>query len=177
MRDAASSKNPNPVVVTFGTAAQVSSQVAEHMLCEACEQRLGESERYVASLAYTTSGDPVPLKRLGLTPSVVPSAFARYASAKDLDTDKLVLFGSSVVWRAYVAKRKDTGKPNLGRKYVEEFRRYLNGETSFPQNARLTLAMLDQQMGATVPLHNIASFPATVDSTSNWLLATCCPVI
>lgn len=162
MRDAAGCGNPNPIVVTFGRAAQVSNQVTEHMLCDACEEKTGGSEKYVANLAYSAEGDPIPLNLLGVTPSGVPSASARYASAKGLDTDKIVSFAASVVWRACVAKRKDTGKPTLGKKYVEEFRRYLNGEAAFPANARLTLSILDQPKGVSLPAHDIASFPATL---------------
>jgi len=162
MREAAGSSNPNPIVVTFGQAAQVSTQVTEYMLCESCEQRIAKSERYVAKLAYSAKGDRIPLDLLGVVPLGVRSARARYASAKGLDTDKLVFLAASVIWRACVAQRKDTGKPILGKTYVEEFRRYLNGEAVFPRNARLTLSILDQPKGVSFSLHNIASFPATL---------------
>ena len=164
MRDSARSRNPNPVTVTFGQAAQVSNQITEYMLCERCEQVFGRSEQYVARLAYTTSGDPLALTHLGVTHSQDRPPSVRRISAETLESDKLVFFGTSVIWRACVAARPDTGKPNLGMRYVEEIRKYLNGESEFPRRARLIVTVLDQPRGVKNPVHNRVSFPVTVNN-------------
>jgi hypothetical protein len=156
------SSNPNPIVITDGKGVQTSKQITENMLCARCEQMVGRSEQYVAKLAYGADGEPVPLTMLGISTKADDRAIASgYVSIASLDTDKIIYFASSVVWRAYVAYRHDTGKPQLGKRYQEELRSYLHGSASFPKNSRLIMAILFQPANAPNPRHNIVSFPAT----------------
>ncbi len=158
-----SSSNPNPVVITDGQAVQISKQITENMLCVRCEQKMGRAEKYVAKLAYGADGEPVPLNMLGISTTPADSSIGLgYVSIESLNTEKIVYFASSVVWRAYVAQRRDTGKPRQGQRYQEELRSYLYGSASFPKNARLIMAILFQPANAPTPRHNIVSFPATL---------------
>lgn len=161
LRAVGSTRNPNPITITYGQAVQKSNQITEKMLCAHCEQMVGRSEKYVAKLAYGADGEPVPLSILGISLTDAFSAIGSGISIANLHTDKIVYFASSVVWRASVAHRHDTGKPRIGRRYQEEFRSYLLGSASFPKNARLVLGILVQPANAPHPRHNIVSFPAT----------------
>ena len=158
-----SSSNPNPIVITDLKAVQTSKQITENMLCARCEQMVGRAEKYVATLAYGSNGEPVPLTMLGISTTADDRTIASgYVSIASLDTEKIIYFASSVVWRAYVAHRHDTGKPRLGKCYQEELRSYLHGSASFPKNARLVMGILVQIANAQNPRHNIVSFPFTV---------------
>jgi hypothetical protein len=163
LRAVGSAKNPNPITITYGQAFQKSNHITENTLCAHCEQMVGRAEHYVATLAYGSNGEPIPLTMLGISTKTDDRAIAsEYVSIASLDTDKIIYFASSVVWRAYVAHRRDTGKPRIGRRYQEELRSYLHGSASFPKNARLIMGILVQPPNAPHPRHNIVSFPATV---------------
>jgi hypothetical protein len=154
--------NPNPVRVTGEKAFQTSKQVSEYMLCSYCEQRIGNTEDYVASLAYTTEGNPGKLMRRILPPdfnqnSSVPSS----VSLKQLSTDKIVFFASSVVWRACVTKYRSIRKPSLGKKYEAAIREYLDEKKPFPKNARVIMSILDPQKCVLNDFHNLVTFPLT----------------
>ena len=163
MRAGGPPSSTNPVVITDGKAVQISNQITEHMLCASCEQMISRAEKYVATLAYGNDGEPVPLNMLGISTKVADSAVdSEYVSIASLNTKMIVYFASSVVWRAFVAHRRDTGKPQLGQRYQEELRSYLCGSASFPKNARLVMGILVQIANAQNPRHNIVSFPFTV---------------
>jgi hypothetical protein len=160
LRGNPSGGNPNPVVITNGVAAQVSNQVTEHLLCAECEQRLSVAEKYVSELSYRTDGTPTPLNTLGVAPGASSTDGMALASGKQLDFEKLTYFAVSVVWRAGVAKRSDTGKPKLG-PYADTMRRYLLGETPLPKSLSAQLFVADVDAGGSRPFHNFATFPAS----------------
>ncbi|MFZ0051993.1 MAG: hypothetical protein WAK96_09465, partial [Desulfobaccales bacterium] len=162
IRSEGSANNPNPITITSGQAVKISNQVTENMLCAICEQKVGRAEKYVGTLAYGSDGEPVPLTLLGVpTTTIDRSIDPEHVSISILNTDKIVYFASSVVWRAYIARRQDTGKPRLGQRYQEELRSYLYGSASFPKNARLIMGILLQPPNSPHPRHNIVSFPCT----------------
>lgn len=163
LRLADSAGNPNPITVTNGQAFQISNQIIEKMLCENCEQLIGNSEKYVEKIAFETDGELKFLNGLEILTVVKEGKSLEYVSLSNLNTDKIVYFASSVVWRACVAHRQDTGKPRLGQRYQEELRSYLlGGSGSFPKNARLIMGILVHSPNTPHPRHNIISFPATV---------------
>ncbi len=150
--------NPNPVTVTTRQTVQASHQITEYMLCRDCEDLFQVPETYVASLAYTSDGDPLILNELGVVPTgwSLPSLTIPVGS---LETDKLVYFAASVFWRASVATQDGFDKLELG-PYREQLRQYLLGASGFPAGARLNLTVLDQSKSAgRDALHNVMTFP------------------
>lgn len=162
IRSNAYTGNPNPVRVTAEKAFQTSKQITEYMLCHSCEQRIGNTENYVASLAYTTEGN------LGkLIQRILPQDFNQNSSGpssvslKQLSTDKIIFFASSIVWKACVMKYKGIHKPSLGKKYEAAIREYLNGKKSLPKNVRIIMSMLDPKKCVLNDFHNLVTFPLT----------------
>lgn len=162
IRSNAYTGNPNPVRVTAEKAFQTSKQITEYMLCHSCEQRIGNTENYVASLAYTTEGN------LGkLIQRILPQDFNQNSSVpssvslKQLSTDKIIFFASSIVWKACVMKYKGIHKPSLGKKYEAAIREYLNGKKSLPKNVRIIMSMLDPKKCVLNDFHNLVTFPLT----------------
>jgi hypothetical protein len=80
------------------------------------------------------------------------------ASLSEVDGEKLAYFVLSILWRGSVHSWK-WGKDkqrtdSLGRRYEEEFRKYLVGESSFPNNAAVHVFLLTKQEmcnGFTIP--------------------------
>jgi len=164
MRDkSASGVNPNPIVISDGRAAQISDQIKEHLLCASCEQILSKNEKYVSSIAYANDGTPVPLNILGAPHrSTSPNDHSlAYLAIDSLETEKIVHFAASVVWRAHVATGNDFKRVILGDKYAEEFRLYLLSQSDFPKNARVSMVILDQPPNSPHPRHNAIAFPTT----------------
>ena len=77
---------------------------------------------------------------------VAATAEAAIYSAADVPTlpiDKLVYFCASVIWRAslrdWLIGRRTHPALEIGRRYEEEIRLFLLGQTSFPQNAAVAV--------------------------------------
>ena len=159
----ATGANPNPIVISDGRAAQISDQIKEYLLCTSCEQILSKNEKYVSSIAYANDGTPVPLNILGARHrSASPNDRSlAYLPIDSFETEKIVHFAASVVWRAHVANGNVSRRLSLGAKYGEEFRLYLLGQSDFPKNARISMVILDQLPDSPHPRHNAIAFPTT----------------
>lgn len=144
-RARSAAKNPNPVLVEKGRAAQVSRQHTERMLCGTCEQRLGVHEKYAATLAYRQDETAALFGCIERRYSDA-SLRASFAEPVRVDIESLVQFGSSVLWRAHVSRHAP--KCHLGERYGEQFRRYLIGEAAFPENAAVALFFLEDEPGS-----------------------------
>jgi hypothetical protein len=115
-------------------------QLSEHILCVSCEARFSVWEKYVAAKVARQANDRFP----GLD-AIEPSRDSadksqRAIDASALDIDKIVSFAASVFWRASVSSVVPDF--SLGGKYDEQLRRFLRGESRFPQDLRLFFQLL-----------------------------------
>ena len=137
-----------PLIVSAKGEHQSQHQYKQYLLCEPCEQRFSENgEKYVLELMSDRNLKFRLLNILKRCPVTVEGTLWSQYSAQhtpEIDRVKLAYFGISVFWRASVASWKDAnGLPesriDLGKKYGEEIRRYLLGETEIPKLAFLTV--------------------------------------
>jgi hypothetical protein len=151
-------KNPNPVIVSDGVAARTSKQDTELMLCEACEHRFGRAENYVARVlrADDDASTPPFMSMLGAVRATKQRV--RLADPGKLDTELLVYFGLSVIWRASVSTEID--QCHLG-PYEEQFRAFLLGESSFPANAACVLLFHDLPLPNGQNVRRMCTTPVT----------------
>jgi hypothetical protein len=133
-----------------GRVAFTYAQVKEPMLCQRCEQRFHLEETYVAELAYSRGRFPL-LERIASAPILGRDGNRIHwvSAIGALDPHRLVYFGVSVIWRAAVAEEVDAGKPKLGEKYGEVFRRFLLDQIPFPSDARMQVSVMARHGGTT----------------------------
>ena len=137
----------SPVVITKGLVSTTDLQVHRYLLCDECEQRFAGPERY--ALFQCNRGRRFRLQELlgTLTPLVENADPVPYDTSGVpglLDIPSLVYFSSSLLWRASVSTWRFWGQMitlDLGRKYNEEFRRYLLGESGFPADAAVWISV------------------------------------
>lgn len=133
-------KNPNPIHVSVEGATPVFKQMKERLLCKSCEDifnRGGES--YVSRIAYKETGECPLLDLLDKRPTRAPMTEVGIGSA---DVSKLTHFGAGILWRASVTTQIPGCR--LPPRPRERLRRYILGETEFPQEFALVLTVLDQ---------------------------------
>lgn len=141
--------NQDPHVVTVRGRKRSSHQVTDYVLCRECEQRFSKKgEDYVMRLVTQQNGKFPLLEALKkIPPQQSGKNFAVYSAAgtPDIERDKIAYFAISVFWRASVHTwEQESGEMvsiELGKKYNEEIRKYLLGESPIPQNAALTVAV------------------------------------
>lgn len=148
----------NPVIVRDGQAFLDQEQIAEHLLCSPCDQRLGDAEDYLSRVSYLSDGTCSALQRPTLHAVETPFGPMEGLSASDLQTETIAFAAAGILWKAAVCRHPRTGKPRLG-PYAERFRRYLVGEMSFPVCARVVVAILAMEVAA--PFFGVMSFPVT----------------
>jgi hypothetical protein len=139
LRDSNSGNN-NPVLISKRISTQKSFQMTQPLLCSACERRFSENgETYVIPLLSKRKSFPL-LDRLKLAQPL----FATHDNAAftcpsvGFDGERIGYFGLSVLWRAAVRPWRtfdnDTTSVQLDAKYMESMRRYLAGESGFPND-------------------------------------------
>lgn len=141
--------NQDPLVVSRDSRRPTSHQITDYVLCGDCEHRFNvNGEDYVMRLATKRNGDFPLLKMLKASvPTKRSSEWESYSvtSTPTIDRHKIAYFAISVFWRASVhtweQENGDKVHIDLGRKYNEEVRRYLMGETPVPANASLQLVV------------------------------------
>lgn len=159
----AASKNPNPVAVTRTGAVATSRQVSAHFLCDACEDRLSRGgETYVVAQCARPDGS-FALRSLlmSMRPLMCDSVWSLFdISGTPAKIDQFLYFAASIFWRSSAKAWSSGGPPKkcivLGQKYLEEFRRYLMGESSFPSRSRLFVHVWNEDT-----IHFTSSVPAT----------------
>jgi len=145
--------NQDPHVLTAKERKPSSHQVKDYVLCRECEQRLSKrGEDYVMRLVTKRTGEFPLLEMLNSISTPVKTAKRAAYSAADtptIDRARIAYFALSVFWRASVHTwEQESGEKvhiDLGKKYNEEIRRYLMGETSLPKNATLLVAACTDQ--------------------------------
>lgn len=139
--------DPNPAVVTPSRSFTSSKQVSSPFLCAACEDRFSKNgESYVLDQCFRPNGQ---FKLRDLLKTVVPlESDVRY-DVYDVqpllgkEVDQYLYFAVSVFWRAsahhWRMGAERVAKISLGVRHQEQFRLYLLGKETFPDNARLVL--------------------------------------
>lgn len=132
------------MVITRKVARTSSKQATDYLLCSDCEELFSKhGESWMSQNGVDSNGN---FKLQELLKAATPLATiqnARLISGKralQAEGEKLVYFATSVFWRAaahsWKLERHDLERINLG-KYEDDFRRYLLGETGFPETAVL----------------------------------------
>jgi hypothetical protein len=150
--------NPNPVLLSNGRAVQTSEQVKERMLCSDCEQRFGVDESYVSGITYQQDGAaPLLDKVLRLHEMGPDGAVPAYTAT--LDWEKVLRFGTSVLWRSHWSAHAPSC--SLGAEHAELFRRYLLDEIGFPEDAACVLIFVEDAAGHGSPVNLFCTLPVT----------------
>lgn len=142
--------NPNPVLISAGSAHQTSNQTKAHLLCRSCEQLL--SSRGEKSIINLLSGEdrssPIHDLLVEQNPSGRHGSAAVYAARgiPSIPIEPLAHFGLGVFWKASVDQwhaEKGELQINLG-PYERRIREYLlNPDPScFPKGVALNVIVL-----------------------------------
>ena len=161
------SRNPSPLLMSMKGEHQTSRQAVRELLCEQCEQRFhsrGEdwTLRHAAHDANSFPLREILQEHTCYAPTPDLGYFA-CVEVPSVDVEALAYFALSIIWRASVTNWTIDGLEinplDLGREYNEAFRRYLLGNTQFPENVALffSVSSLD-------PVLLLATFP----QTRNW---------
>ncbi len=116
-------------------------QDSEYLLCEPCEQRIGQWENHVSQLAVQPDGTSPPFQTIKIRTRRKPGKEAE-ADGSALGI-QVALFAASVVWRASVCIRPEI---SLG-PYAEEFRAFLRGDAAGLAHVRLMVHVIDPRIG------------------------------
>jgi len=107
-------KNPNPVLLTHGSAVQSSKQVTAPILCGSCEQRFNQGgERWVLAHCFDGKGKFLLREATGiaaLPESQIYQSFLLIASNQALDPNSLLVVGyrySAMVYGVWVPDLAD----------------------------------------------------------------------
>ena len=139
-----------PVIVGDNVAIQSGKQMTDRLLCPACEDRFNKNgEGWVLSHCFR-GDDDFKLKSLIQTQTALwgNDRIQAYSAAAvpEIETEKLVYFAASIIWRGAVHQWKLDRIPTtlleIGPKYKEELRLYLLGEASFPTNAVVWVSVI-----------------------------------
>jgi len=147
------SQGSDPVVITAKAARVSSRQVIAHELCWDCEQLFRHNgEDWMARQVFQGKEFPL-LSRLQLAiPEWEKHNHTAYSgSACGIDTEKLVYFGASALWRSSLRRwtvgAGETTTVDLGSNQ-ELLRRFLLGETSFPDAVVIATVCTDYESQA-----------------------------
>ena len=141
--DGIENPNPNPHFLDETFHQQIPSQGADYLLCENCEQMFSRNgEDWALDHCYRGREIFRLHSYLANAESVVNTGtlFA-YEAARipEINADALAYFAASVFWRAaarnWHIQRQLIMATSLGTVYQEHFRRFLYGESDFPDFA------------------------------------------
>lgn len=146
------SKSHNPLSVKGNKIVRTSDQVWSSLLCKTCEGRLSEhGEDHVLRYTYRESGNFKFQKILKQLPPEYEIDNALVYSGNKIPKIKInhfVHFASGVFWKASVGKwnflREPLQNNQLGEKYEEQLRKFLKGDSAFPENMVLTMSISNE---------------------------------
>jgi hypothetical protein len=127
-----------PIVMTPQVILGTDRQVHAHVFCGNCETRLSDGgERYMASVVFQGPGKPFPfLEQVRTLRWLERNPLTFSGSQAGIDTEKLAYFALSMLFRAAVRKWDTLDgqqtSVNVTPEHTETMRRYLLGETAFP---------------------------------------------
>lgn len=135
---------PVPVAVENDVVMFQSNQLADFLLCEVCEDKTRRWDDYAAKVSYDKGRFPILEHALAnVIPDPGNTTRVTIADVSDLDVNSLVLFGTSVLWRAAACPQL-CPTIQFG-PYLETFRAFVwaGGQAAFPSNARLLLTLMN----------------------------------
>jgi len=152
------------------SAAIMSKQLREYMLCNQCEQVFSVWENYASSMAVQ---EDRTFPWLSGSPVLAAVGDDKYVDSSNLDADALCRFAASVIWRASVSRRA-CPKLWLG-KYEGAFKAYLRRERDFPGAANLVTYLLTAPRTFLPPADRIVLTPTQIrhDGYSRYFFVLC----
>jgi len=141
--------NPEPIKFDDEAVVQDSKQVSDHLLCSPCEQLFNRhGEDWFLRNCWRRKQFRLASILEAATAIV---AFPRIkvfhaATLPKIDVHALTYFSVSMFWRASVHRWRMSGRTNKGIElgpYEEEVRKYLIGESDFPQRCALWVSLPD----------------------------------
>jgi hypothetical protein len=140
--------NPNPIMGVPEETGPRQEQLQTRLLCSECEQRFSANgEKWVLENGFRLKGPSRVFELLNAAKSVSREKWTVYAGAQipGLDMDRIAYFGASVFWRASAGSWSIAGKKrqmiDLGVRYGDQLRAFLNGEAVFPRGMVLWSAV------------------------------------
>jgi hypothetical protein len=149
-----SAQNKNPMLYRNGTAIQTSEQIAEQMLCDTCEQRLGRLDNWASRVLYQVDHSAPILARAIRDP-------AGWLDLSSDDAETLVQFCMSIFWRAHTSKHLGT---SLGR-YGDAVRNYLHDDVPLPHEVVLITSFYECSPGGGSQLDALVTLPTSQRNT------------
>jgi hypothetical protein len=147
-------RNAHPLQISAAGQRNTSRQAVRRLLCAECEGRFSRNgENWVLRHCYRGRG-VFRLRSLLRESTPIPNdsdlLLYQASSVPGVDSEAIVYFCASVVWRAAVANwwvsSIEYEQISLGDQYQEDVRRYLLGEADFPEHVVVVvvLSQLDQ---------------------------------
>jgi hypothetical protein len=142
------SQGSDPVFMTSKHIGTSSRQITAHELCWDCEQLFREKgEDYMSGQVFQGSDFPLLNSfKYAMPDWAQPDHVTFSGTACGIDTDKLVYFGTSVLWRASLRRwtigTDETTTVDLGTDQ-KALRQYLHGEAPFPDGAVIVTVCAD----------------------------------
>ena len=167
----------HPVLIAKNSAFLSSVQARAHLLCSECEGRFNrEGENWVIENCWHGPGNfQLHSALMSAQPFLDEEGFRAYEGRRipGVDLDRLTYFAASMFWRASVHDwRLGKGQPEriaLG-PYEDRLRRYLLGETHFPDGVALFITVSKALDG----MHNrLAAFPWFFNRTREYKSYKC----
>src|SRR5262245_55459910 len=147
-----------PIVIKSVVTIKKDEQVTDFVLCAECEQRFSKNgEAWIMKYCHQPDAG-FRLKEIldGMTSIGKGDRMSFYSAveAPEIDVEKITYFVSSIMWRgsahSWKSGKDKLNTPNLG-PYEEELRRYLLGETGFPEHAVIWISVVtDPKLWVTV---------------------------
>ncbi len=137
-------KKPHPLVLNVKGSRQSSYQVMDYVFCHDCELLLSQQgEDYVMRMIHQNNRFPFLELLNSFGPGLDVGEFRFYSGdmTPGIDRKQIAYFAVSVFWRAavHIWRQQDgkTGSIYLTQEEKESLRRYLLGNTDFPEKAAL----------------------------------------
>lgn len=147
------SRSQNPILLKGEKVVKTSDQVDAFFLCSVCEGRLSKyGEDHVLRYTYRKPGKFKFQEILeNLSPECEIDNALAYSGRKipKIKIDHFVHFAAGVFWKASAGKwnflRKPLKNNQLGKKYEEQLRKFLKGNSPFPENVVLTMSVSNER--------------------------------
>lgn len=152
----------NPNLITTHAVRTTSRQARDYILCADCEMRFNQGgENFVLKNAANWKNGKFPLleQLQSVRPIIQKGDMFGYSGVNlNIDTNKLAYFAISYIWRAAIRRWQMPVQPYFSVKlklgpWEEKFRKYLLGETCFPQEANIWVVACKDIIGQGCCMH------------------------
>jgi hypothetical protein len=163
MYDYCRAPDSEPILLTSKVVMPTSRQLQHPLLCQPCDNSLNEGGEGWLLPLLATIDQKFPLLDLieRSAPDIAEPDLRGYAASRNpaIKVEKLVHFAMGVFWKASIHSWEGgskTSRIEFG-PYRESIRRFLLGETAFPQSMGLVLSVLPREkavVGFSIPYRN-----------------------